>query len=331
MRLRRVNSRTRGWTRRRAGSGWSYLGEDGATLTGEDRARVESLAIPPAWTDVWICPWPNGHLQATGVDEAGRTQYLYHPDWVRQRNLAKFDRVTEIAASLPKLREVVLEHVALTDSSRDHAAALAVRLLDSGAFRVGNDVYAKQGSFGLTTLERRHVRAKGDTLVVRFVGKSGVDHEVVLDDAEVVAALNRMRRRRGGGPRLLEYRLAAAVSALDSADVNAYLREQTELDISAKDLRTWAATVLAAELLALSDEPGDTKASRTRAVRDVMTEVALALGNTPAVARASYVDPRLVSLYESGSVISRELFADLADADRRAAVEEATLRLLRSA
>lgn len=331
MRLRRVNARTRGWSRRRAGGGWSYLDEGGSVVGGEDRDRVESLAIPPAWTDVWICPWPNGHLQATGTDEAGRTQYLYHPDWVRQRNLAKFDRVTEIAASLPKLREIVLDHVALTDSSRDHAAALAVRLLDSGAFRVGNDVYAKQGSFGLTTLERRHVRAKGDTLVVRFIGKSGVEHEVVLEDAEVVAALNRMRRRRGGGPRLLEYRLAAAVSALDSSDVNEYLREQTGLQITAKDLRTWAATVLAAELLALSDEPGDTKASRTRAVRDVMTEVALALGNTPAVARASYVDPRLVSLYESGSVIARESFADLADADRRAAVEQATLRLLRSA
>lgn len=165
---------------------------------------------------------------------------------------------------------------------------------------------------------------------MKFLGKSGVDHEVVLEDAEVVAALNRMRRRRGGGPRLLEYRLAAVVSALDSSDVNEYLREQTGLQISAKDLRTWAATVLAAELLALSDEPGDTKASRTRAVRDVMTEVALALGNTPTVARASYVDPRLVSLYESGSVIAREAFADLADADRRAAVEQATLRLLRS-
>lgn len=332
MRLRRVTTRTRGWTRRRAGAGWSYLDEDGTPVSGADRDRVEALVIPPAWQDVWICPWPNGHLQATGVDEAGRTQYLYHPDWVRQRNLEKFDRVSQIATSLPRLRETVVEHLALTDASRDHAAALAVRLLDSGAFRVGNDVYARQGSFGLTTLERRHVRSKGETLVVKFLGKSGVEHEVVLDNAEVVAALNRMRRRRGGGPRLLEYRVAAAVTALDSADVNEYLREQTGLEISAKDLRTWAATVLAAELLALSDEPGDTKASRTRAVRDVMTEVALALGNTPAVVRSSYVDPRLVSLYESGTVIPRALFEDAADEDeRRAAVEKATLRLLRDA
>ncbi len=301
-------------------------------MSGADRDRVEALVIPPAWQDVWICPWPNGHLQATGVDEAGRTQYLYHPDWVRQRNLEKFDRVSQIATSLPRLRETVVEHLALTDASRDHAAALAVRLLDSGAFRVGNDVYARQGSFGLTTLERRHVRSKGETLVVKFLGKSGVEHEVVLDNAEVVAALNRMRRRRGGGPRLLEYRVAAAVTALASADVNEYLREQTGLEITAKDLRTWAATVLAAELLALSDEPGDTKASRTRAVRDVMTEVALALGNTPAVVRSSYVDPRLVSLYESGTVIPRALFEDAADEDeRRAAVEKATLRLLRDA
>lgn len=141
-----MNSRTRGWSRRRAGSGWSYLDAEGTVLGGEDRERVEALAIPPAWTEVWICPWPNGHLQATGVDEAGRTQYLYHPDWVRRRNLEKFDRVAEIAVALPKLREIVVQDLALTDSSRAHAAAVAVRLLDSGAFRVGNDVYAQKGS-----------------------------------------------------------------------------------------------------------------------------------------------------------------------------------------
>ena len=332
MRLRRVTTRTRGWTRRRAGRGWAYLDEDGQVITGEDRERLESLVIPPAWTDVWICPWPNGHLQATGVDDAGRTQYLYHPDWVAQRNLEKFDRVSQIAASLPDLRSLVAEHIADTKGSREHAAAVAVRMLDSGSFRVGNDVYAKQGSFGLTTLERRHVRAKGDILVFSFVGKSGVKHRVDLDDMEVVEALNRMRRRRSGGPRLLEYREGRSLAPLASADVNNYLREQTGLEISAKDLRTWAATVLAAELLALSDEPGDTKASRARAVRNTMTEVALALGNTPTVVRSSYVDPRLVSLYESGTVIPRQSFQDLDDIfDRRHAVERETLKLLRNA
>ncbi|MBD1272244.1 DNA topoisomerase IB [Aeromicrobium tamlense] len=332
MRLRRVTTRTRGWTRRRAGRGWTYLDELGATITGEERERIEALVIPPAWTDVWISPWENGHLQATGVDEAGRTQYLYHPEWVRQRNLEKFDRVSQIAQELPKLRALVTDHITATDSSREHAAAVAVRLLDSGSFRVGNDVYARQGSFGLTTLERRHVRAKGETLVFRFIGKSGVEHQVVLEDAPVVDAVNRMRRRRGGGPRLLEYRANRARYALDSSDVNEYLREQTGLDISAKDLRTWAATVLAAEVLALSDEPGDTKASRARAVRSAMTEVALALGNTPSVVRSSYVDPRLVSLYESGTVIPRQSFEqEIDELERRNAIERETLRLLRKA
>lgn len=332
MRLRRVTTRTRGWTRRRAGRGWTYLDESGTVITGEDRERVETLAIPPAWQDVWISPWPNGHLQATGVDEAGRTQYLYHPEWVRQRNVEKFDRVSQIARELPKLRALVTDHITATDGSREHAAAVAVRMLDSGSFRVGNDVYARQGSFGLTTLERRHVRTQGDSLLFTFVGKSGVEHRVVLEDEPVVDALNRMRRRRGGGPRLLEYRSERTRYFLDSSDVNTYLREQSGLEISAKDLRTWAATVLAAEVLALSDEPGDTKASRARAVREAMTEVSLALGNTPAVVRSSYVDPRLVSLYESGTVIPRQSFESEIDAlERRHAIERETLRLLRNA
>lgn len=332
MRLRRVTTRTRGWTRRRAGRGWTYLDEAGSVISGDERERVESLAIPPAWQDVWISPWPTGHLQATGVDEAGRTQYLYHPEWVRQRNVEKFDRVSQIARELPKLRALVSDHIEATDGSREHAAAVAVRMLDSGSFRVGNDVYARQGSFGLTTLERRHVRAQGNSLLFTFVGKSGVEHRVLLEDEPVVDALNRMRRRRGGGPRLLEYRSQRTRYFLDSSDVNTYLRDQSGLEISAKDLRTWAATVLAAEVLALSDEPGDTKASRDRAVRSAMTEVSLALGNTPAVVRSSYVDPRLVSLYESGTVIPRQSFEHTIDAlERRHAIERETLRLLRDA
>ncbi|MBC9226751.1 DNA topoisomerase IB [Aeromicrobium sp. 636] len=332
MRLRRVTTRTRGWTRRRAGRGWTYLDEDGTVITGEDRERIEALVIPPAWQDVWISPWPNGHLQATGVDQAGRTQYLYHPDWVHRRNLEKFDRISQIAAELPKLRALVGDHITAHDGSREHAAAVAVRMLDSGSFRVGNDVYARQGSFGLTTLERRHVRAKGSTLVFTFVGKSGVEHNVVLEDEPVVDAINRMRRRRGGGPRLLEYLANRSRYSLDSSDVNTYLREQTGLEISAKDLRTWAGTVLAAEVLALSDEPGETNASRARAVRSAMTEVSLALGNTPTVVRSSYVDPRLISLYESGTVIPRQSFEDAVDPlERRHAIERETLRLLRQA
>ncbi|RCK69951.1 DNA topoisomerase IB [Desertihabitans brevis] len=331
-RLKRVSTRMPGWTRRRAGKGWVFLDEHGRTITGEARERVAHLAIPPAWRDVWICPIENGHLQATGVDDAGRTQYLYHEEWTRQRNLAKYERVVEIAVELPRLREAVLAHIRAAGTSREHAAAVAVKLLDSGAFRVGNDAYAdKHGSYGLTTLERRHVRAKGEALVIAFTGKSGVQHSVVVDDPDVVQALNRMRRRRGGGPRLLEYRAAAVLSALDSADVNAYLKEQTGLDISAKDLRTWAGTVIAAEVLALTTEAGESKRARARAVKQAMTMVAEALGNTPTVARASYVDPRLVSLYESGTTLPKAVLeADYATEDeRRRAIEEATLALLR--
>ncbi|MVA75164.1 DNA topoisomerase IB [Auraticoccus sp. F435] len=334
MRLRRVSNRMPGWTRVRWGKGWRFLDSEGRPLSREQRERVEQLAIPPAWTDVWISPYENGHLQATGVDAAGRTQYLYHPEWVHRRNVAKYERVVEIAVALPELRRAVLAHIEAADSSREHTAAVAVKLLDSGAFRVGNDVYAdKNGSFGLTTLERRHVRARGDALVITFIGKSGVEHSVTVDDPRVVAALNRMRRRRGGGPRLLEYRAAAVLCALDSADVNSYLREQTGLDVTAKDLRTWAGTVIAAEMLALSEESGQTKRSRARAVKQAMVAVSEALGNTPTVARASYVDPRLLTLYEHGRTLpDAVLDAEYADEDeRRHAIERATLELLRKA
>lgn len=334
MRLRRVTNRSPGYTRRRAGKHWSFLDTDGRPLQGEERERVQHLAIPPAWQDVWICRHENGHLQATGVDAAGRTQYLYHPEWVHRRNLAKYERVVEIAVALPELRRAVLEHIQSSDSSREHAAAVAVKLLDSGAFRVGNDVYAdKNGTFGLTTLERRHVRAKGEALVVSFTGKSGVEHSVVIDDPPVVDALNRMRRRRSGGPRLLEYRAAAVLSALDSTDVNSYLREQTGLDVTAKDLRTWAGTVIAAEMLSVSRSDGASKAARSKAIKQAMTAVSEALGNTPTVARASYVDPRLVSLFEHGTTLPEAvLAAEYATEDeRRHAIERATLELLRKA
>ncbi len=323
-----------GWTRVRAGKGWRFLDQHGTTITGQDRERVAALAIPPAWDDVWISPHENGHLQATGVDAAGRTQYLYHPEWVHRRNVAKYERVVEIAVALPELRRYVREHIEAADASREHTAAVAVRLLDSGAFRVGNDVYAdKNGTFGLTTLERRHVRGRGDALTISFTGKSGVDHSVTIDEPRVVDALNRMRRRRSGGPRLLEYRAAAVLTALDSADVNSYLRETTGLDVTAKDLRTWAGTVIAAEMLALTPESGGSKASRARAVKQAMTAVSEALGNTPTVARSSYVDPRLITMYEHGRTLPEAVLdADYADEDeRRAAVEAATLELLRKA
>jgi DNA topoisomerase I len=329
-RLRTVSPNSRGWTRRRTGKGFAYLDEDGARLTGEHVARIKDLVIPPAWEDVWICPFPNGHIQAVGVDEAGRRQYLYHPDWRAKRDRMKFDRVLEAAARLPRARASILEHLTLDGMPVERAGATAVRLLDLGYFRIGSDAYAdSNGSFGLTTLEKRHVRARDGALVFRFAGKSGIEHEIRIDDELAVAAVDTMRRRRGGGERLLAYKDVRSWTPMDAALVNDYLREATGAEITAKDFRTWHATVLAAAALAASDEPGDTKTSRKRAVVSAMTEVAEYLGNTPAIARSSYVDPRVLDLYEDGVTIESAVRRRYDSPERRqTAYERAVRRML---
>lgn len=209
--------------------------------------------IPPAWRDVWICPLPNGHLQATGLDAAGRRQYLYHPAWRAQRR-AKFDRVTAAAARLPEVRGEVADDLARPGMPLERAAAVAVRLLDLGYFRIGNDYYADaNGSFGLTTLERRHVRGTPDGLAFRFVGKSGIEHRVTIEDAGAIAALQAMRRRRGGD-RLLAYRNGSGWTDLGSVAVNAYLAELFGGEFTAKDFRSTRGPGRRA--LARSPEPG---------------------------------------------------------------------------
>ncbi len=329
-RLRTVSTTSRGWTRRRSGKGFVYLDDNGVRLTGEHVARIKDLVIPPAWNDVWICPLPNGHIQAVGYDEAGRKQYLYHPDWRLRRDKLKFDRVLEVAEQLPRVRRTILEHMALDGMPVERATATAVRLLDLGYFRIGSDAYADtNGSFGLTTLEKRHVRARDGRLVFRFPGKSGVEHEIEIDDELAVAAVNTMRRRRGGGDRLLAYKKVRSWTPMDAALVNDYLRESTEAEFTAKDFRTWHATVLAAASLAASDEPGDTKASRKRAVVAAMKEVADYLGNTPAIAKSSYVDPRVLDLYEDGVTIESAVRRSYPSIGKRqAAYERAVRRML---
>ena len=291
-RLRTVSPNSSGWTRRRSGKGFVYVDASGARLCDEDSERCKALVIPPAWEEVWICPQPNGHIQAVGVDAAGRRQYLYHPEWRVKRDKMKFDRVAEVAAMLPKARAAILEHIALDGMPMERAAATAVRLLDLGYFRIGSDSYAdSNGSFGLTTLEKRHVRRSQGRLVFCFIGKSGVEHCIEIDDPLAVSAVETMRRRRGGGDRLLAYRDGRLWNPLDAVAVNGYLRDTTGAEITAKDFRTWHATVLAAVSLASSEEPGESKASRKRAVRNAMVEVSEYLGNTPTIARSSYVDP----------------------------------------
>lgn len=328
-RLRTVSPRRPGWTRRRSGTGFRYLDQDGRPLPQDEVARIKALAIPPAWTDVWICPIANGHIQALGTDDAGRRQYLYHPAWRAKRDGLKFDRVRTAAALLPKARRRVLHDLAEPELTLDRAAAIAVRLLDLGYFRIGSDAYADaNGSFGLTTLERSHVRGHGSTLVFSFVGKSGIEHTIEVDDPDVLTALKPLRHRRSG-TRLLAYRTQTGWVDLDAATVNAYLGRLFDGELTAKDFRTWHATVLAAASLASSPELGDTVASRRRAVKQAVLEVSQYLGNTPTIAKNSYIDPRVLDLYDNGVTlgdVARRRFRS--PASRQAALEKALLQML---
>ena len=332
-RLRRTAPDQPGWTRRRAGRGFVYLDEAGQRLAPEDVERVKGLVIPPAWKDVWITPYPNGHLQAVGTDDAGRRQYLYHPDWRARRDAEKHDRVLEFGQALTQARELVVRDLGTAGMPLERACAAAVRLLDLGYFRIGNDVYADtNGSFGLTTLERRHVRKRQDKLVFAFVGKSGVEHRIEIDDAAVVEAIEIMRRRRGEDLRLLAYKNSRSWRSLLPDLVNEYVRASTGLNATAKDFRTWHATVLAAAALAETAAPGEPKASRQRAVAGAMREVSEFLGNTPTLARSSYVDPRVVDAYEEGRTIAEVTRRTYDNPDeRQAALERATVQLIRNA
>ncbi|PVG81228.1 DNA topoisomerase [Nocardioides gansuensis] len=329
-RFRRTSPDQPGWSRRRAGKGFVYLDESGHRLADDDAQRCRKLVIPPAWEEVWICPHENGHLQAVGTDAAGRRQYLYHPEWRARRDQEKFARLVDFGKALPRARVRVLEDLTAEGMPLERACATAVRLLDIGCFRIGSDTYAEDnGSFGLTTLERRHVRRQGNALHFRFTGKSGVEHSIEIDDPPSVAALEVMRRRRGGEA-LLVCREGARWCSLSPGDVNDYIRDVTGLGATAKDFRTWHGTVVAAAALAESEEPGETRASRKRAVAAAMREVAEFLGNTPALARSAYVDPRVVEAYEEGRTIATAAKrSHRTPEDRQAALERAVLRLLR--
>lgn len=327
-RLRRTFPDQPGWTRRRAGAGFTYLDEAGHRLDADQVQRCKDLVIPPAWTDVWITPYPNGHLQAVGTDDAGRRQYLYHPQWRSSRDAAKFDRILGFGKALSKARERVLADIGSDGMSQERACAVAVRLLDLGYFRIGNDVYTDtNGSFGLTTLLKEHVTRHQKGLRFCFVGKSGVEHCIDIDDPAAIDALDVMRRRRGGGDELLAWKDGRSWRDLSASDVNDYIRTCFGIEATAKDFRTWHATVIAAASLAETEEPGETKASRKRAVVAAMKEVSEFLGNTPTLARTSYVDPRVVEAYERGRTVKVRASYDSDDA-RQAALERAVLKLL---
>jgi DNA topoisomerase-1 len=302
-RLRRSNTSGPGFTRVRVGRGFSYRGPDGVTVTDAGlRRRFADLAIPPAWKDVWICPFPNGHIQATGIDDAGRKQYLYHPYWRQKRDRVKFDRALQLATTLPTARGQVTRALRADDETRERALAAAFRMLDMGALRVGSEQYASEyGSHGLSTLLCSHASVRGTVTALAFPAKSGQWWESDIDDADL-ARFVRSRRGSGEEARLLSWRDGDGWRALSAAEINDFVRERTGGDFTAKDFRTLHGTVAAAVSLA-EQGPASTKRATTRAITEAMRSAAAVLGNTPAIARASYVDPRVVDRYLAGVTI----------------------------
>ena len=334
-RLRRVDCAGPGIVRKRRGKGFTYQWSDGRPVTEpEVLARIEALVLPPAWEDVWICPWPNGHIQALGTDAAGRRQYRYHDVWRQQRDRDKHDRVLVVAKRLPAARKRAAEHLALRGYPRERVLAAAFKLLDLGFLRIGGEEYADDnGSFGLATLRREHVTLSGGAIIFDYPAKSGKQRIQQLVDDDVRAVVRGLLRRKDDSPELLAYKERGRWRDVRSDDVNAYLREIFGIDVTAKDFRTWHATVLMAVALAVSREVANSPSKRKRAVARAYREVGEYLGNTPAVAKASYVDPRLIDRYDDGATVLPALERTVREPSDESpylhgTVERAVLRLL---
>jgi DNA topoisomerase-1 len=324
MRTRRSDPTSPGYKRVRHGKGFRYLDQHGQPLPKEEVERIKALVIPPAWKDVWICPDPKGHIQAVGTDDAGRRQYRYHDGWRERQDRIKFDHVLDVARKLPQLRRQLKEHLRSEGLNRDRVLAVAVSLLDHARLRVGGDEYAAgdEGTYGAATLQARHVRVGDDQAALCFRGKGGIRHEVTVDDPDVLAALAELRAARRGAKRLLFWRDDAGDHDVHAADINDFLRENLGIDATAKDFRTIHATVLAAAELSKGELPSSQTAQKKR-IAAVMREVASELGNTPAVAKASYVDPRVIDHYAAADTIARPDAAP-------ASVERQVVKLLKS-
>ena len=335
-RLRRADCSGPGIRRLRRGRGFSYVDDEGRRVDEpEVLTRIGELVIPPAWNDVWICPYPMGHIQATGVDAAGRKQYLYHPKWRERRDRQKFDDMIAFAEDLPRLRRNSEEILSASDAlSRERVLACALRLLDHGFFRIGSEDYAvANDSYGLATMRKEHVRLEGDdTMVFDYPAKSGVRRVQGVVDPLSFEIVAQLKRRRTRGDEQLAFKEGGRWRDVRSADINAFLKEITGGDHSAKDFRTWSATLLAAVALGVSGEVAHTKTGRKRAIARAVKEVSHYLGNTPAVCRASYIDPRVIDAYEGGVIVGPEAIASEDRPDvlpiHQRAVERAVLRLL---
>ena len=335
-RLRRSDCASPGIRRVRHGRGFSYVDE----LSGERIAdtetlgRIHELVIPPAWTDVWICSDPHGHIQAVGTDARGRKQYRYHQRWRERRDQEKFDAMVDFARSLPRLRRRAARDLSGNEVTRERVLAGAVRLLDRGFFRIGGESYAEENeTYGLATMKKSHVTLlDGNVLVFEYAAKSGKDYVQSIVDPEVVELVKTLKRRRGGRDELLAYRANGGWRDIRSADINEYIKAATGGDFSAKDFRTWSGTVLAAVALGVSGKAAASKTGRKRAISRAVQEVAHYLGNTPAVCRASYIDPRVFDQYANGVTIGGALTllgdVDFGEPAYQGKVEEAVLSLL---
>ena len=335
-RLRRADCTGPGIRRVRRGRGFSYAEEDGTRVADPELLeRIAELAIPPAWTDVWICPDPRGHIQATGFDDAGRKQYLYHQSWREHRDRQKFERMLEFARRLPGMRSQLDSDLALRGLQQRRVLACAARLLDLGFFRIGSERYAEENeSYGLATMRRSHVEVKGGRMIFDFPAKGAKRQVQEVDDASILPTIQSLRKRRGGGQELFAYRNGQAWKDVTSEEINEYLKELTGEEFTAKDFRTWNATVLAAVAVAAeADGEAPTKTARKRIANRAVKQVADYLNNTPAVCRSAYIDPRVFDRFDSGETIRSALKRIGAGTDPgsfadREAIERAVRRLL---
>ena len=299
--LRYVTDAKPGIRRVRRGKGFSYVGPDGKPVSPAERKRIEALAIPPAWTHVWICPRPDGHVQATGRDAKGRKQHRYHPEWRRTRDESKYERLVDFGTGLPALRAAVERDLELPGFPREKALALVVSLLDRTLVRVGNDEYASSNSsYGLTTLLSDHAQVEGSKVVLDFVGKSGTPQKVALHDKRLARLVRRCSEL--GGQELFSYLDGGTVRDVGSSDVNDYLREKTGAQVTAKHFRTWGGTCAAAGALVLCRPPTTKKEADTQVVAAIDV-AACVLGNTRAVCRSSYVHPAVLDAHQSGALL----------------------------
>ena len=347
MRLRRSDPSAPGIARVREGKGFRYVDARGVEVGDPDTlARIDALVLPPAWNDVWICPHANGHIQAMGTDAAGRRQYRYHEEWRRKRDLEKFDRVLALAEDLQAMRVAVADHLSQEGLTEQRVLACAARLLDIGFFRIGSEEYAEvNGTFGLATIRREHTRVDGDQVTFDYKAKSGKQTLRAIVDPQVAAVISELLARQNDpNPELLAFwddelgddGKPIGWTDVKSWDINRYLQQASGgADITAKDFRTWHATVLCAVALAVSNEAVTSPTAVQKAVTRAVQETAHYLGNTPAVCRASYIHPRVIDLFAGGVTVAEDLQALGEDAGfgqlaYQGAIEDAVLNLLRN-